>query len=128
MLICQYYFSAPPVPPQAPAVSLQNVAPRPNLEFLDPWRGHDLADEIADVLDRFAALDPEPAEKNTHAKTFDGGTVEAEAIPAHVTRRLVREAIEQHLDLREVEVMQIAETSEAEYLERLAEVLEEDAA
>ena len=55
------------------------------------------------------------------------GTVEAEAIPANVTRRLVREAIEQHLDLREVEVMQTAEASEAEWLEGLARVLEEAA-
>ena len=73
-------------------------------------------------------LPTKPAKNTTHVKNFDGGTVEAEAIPANITRRLVHEAIEQHLDLREVKVMQAAEESEAEWLERLAEVLEEDAA
>ena len=65
--------------------------------------------------------------KTTHARKFDGGTVEAEAIPANVTRRLVREAIEQHLDLREVKVMQAAEISEAEYLIAVAKAMEEAA-
>ncbi len=74
------------------------------------------------------ALPTKPAKNTTHAKNFDGGTVEAEAIPARVTRQLVRDAIEQHLDLREVEVIKTAETSEAEYLEAIADALEKDAA
>ena len=68
-------------------------------------------------------LPTKPAKASTHAKNFKGGTIEAEAIPAHVARQLVREAIERHLDMREVEVMQAAEVSEAEYLVGLAQAI-----
>lgn len=68
-------------------------------------------------------LPTKPAKKTTHSKGFTGGTVEAEAIPAHVTRRLLREAIESHLDLHEVEVMKVAEESEASLLESLADAI-----
>ena len=69
-------------------------------------------------------LPTKPAKKTTHARGFRGGTVEAEAIPANVTRRLVREAIEQHLDLNETRVMREAEKSEADHLLNIAEALE----
>ena len=62
------------------------------------------------------------------ARDWAGGTVEAEAVPAHVTRRLVREAIEQHLDLQEVKVMRSAEQSERDHLDWMADILENGAA
>ena len=72
-------------------------------------------------------LPTKPAKKNnSHAKNFKGGTVEAEAIPARRTRRIVRERIEQHLDDNEVLVMRAAEESEADYLINLADVLAEE--
>ncbi len=72
------------------------------------------------------SLPTKPAKATTHSKGFTGGTVEAEAIPASVTRALVREAIESHLDMREVEVMQEAEDSERAYLHSLADALGRD--
>jgi hypothetical protein len=68
-------------------------------------------------------LPTKPAKRSTHSRGFKGGTVEAEAIPAHITRRLVREAIEQHLDLREVEVLETAEESERAWLMDVAEAM-----
>jgi hypothetical protein len=70
-------------------------------------------------------LPTKPAKKKTtHARDWKGGTVEAEAVPARVTRQIVREAIEQHLDLHEVGVMEIAEESEREWLTTMAESME----
>jgi hypothetical protein len=70
-------------------------------------------------------LPTKPVKKTTHASGFTGGTVEAEAIPAATTRRLVREAIEQHLDMREVEVMREAERSEAALLHSFADKIKQ---
>lgn len=71
-------------------------------------------------------LPTKPPKSSTHSRGFTGGTVEAEAIPAHRTRQIVREAIEQHLDMREVEVMREAEASEAEIIRNVARILRED--
>lgn len=73
-------------------------------------------------------LPTKPPKKTTHARGFKGGTVEAEAIPASRTRQLVRDAIEQHLDLGEVRGLRVAEDSEAQYLHDLADVIEAEAA
>ena len=62
--------------------------------------------------------------ESSHARGWTGGTVEAEAVAARVTRRLVREAIEQHLDLREVRGLEAAEESERDGLLVLAAGLE----
>ena len=69
-------------------------------------------------------LPTKPAKKTTHAARFSGGTVEAEAIPANVTRQILQQAIEQHLNVREVEVMRAAEESEANELLRIATIVE----
>ena len=69
-------------------------------------------------------LPTKPVKKTTHAKGFTGGTVESEAIPAATTRRIVRESIEQHLDMSEVAVMREAEQSEAALLHNIAEQIE----
>ena len=69
------------------------------------------------------SLQTKPAKKSTHSKQFSGGTVEAEAVPSELARRLVREAIEQHLDQREVRVLKEAEKSEAGWLDAIAEAV-----
>ncbi len=69
-------------------------------------------------------LPTKPAKRSSHSRGFQGGTVEAEAIPARIARRLLRETIEQHLDLHEVEVMETAEESERDWLLRIAEAME----
>ena len=56
---------------------------------------------------------------------FVGGTVEAEAVPARETRRILREAIEQHLDMHEVDIMRTAEESERGILRHTAAQLDE---
>ncbi|MBT3929042.1 MAG: hypothetical protein HOM52_12830 [Rhodospirillaceae bacterium] len=65
-------------------------------------------------------LPTKPPKKSTHSNGWKGGTVEAEAIPAKRTRKLVREAIEKHLDMREVSVIRVAEESERSALFSLA--------
>jgi hypothetical protein len=70
-------------------------------------------------------LPTKPAKKqSTHARAWDGGTVEAEAVPARITRQIVREAIERHLDLHEVGVMETTEESEREWLTAIAKSME----
>jgi hypothetical protein len=70
-------------------------------------------------------LPTKPAKKKTtHARNWEGGTVEVEAVPARLARQIVREAIEQHLNLREVEVMEAAEESEREWLTAIAKSME----
>lgn len=69
-------------------------------------------------------LPTKPAKRTTHAKSFRGGTVEAEAVPASLTRQILRQAIESHLDLREVEAMRVAEQSESELLKSIADRFE----
>ena len=82
-----------------------------------------VADDRVDFLS-----DHYKPKKTTHARGFTGGTVEAEAISASVTRRIVREAVEQHLDLREVEVMEVAEDSERAMLNALANTFKGESA
>lgn len=78
----------------------------------------------ADVTVRRIAVTTEQVERwnlptrptkrtDSRAKTFHGGSVELDAIPPATLRRLVREAIEQHIDPD-----QLAETKRTEQLER----------
>ena len=78
-------------------------------------------DQIAEM-----GLPTKPAKRSTHSKGFVGGTVEAEAVPAHVARRILREAIEQHLDMHEVRIMRTAEESERGILRYTAERLSDE--
>jgi siroheme synthase (precorrin-2 oxidase/ferrochelatase) len=52
-----------------------------------------------------------------------GETVEAEAMPAVILRRLLREKIESFLPPRALEVARAAETSEREHLRRWADLM-----
>lgn len=60
---------------------------------------------------------------DSRSKSFRGDSVELDAIPASVLRRLVRNCIEQHIDLQR---WQEVETLEAEELATLAELLSQD--
>ena len=57
---------------------------------------------------------------DTRAKKFNGTSVELDAIPAHQLRALVRERIERHVDKRQLEILQIAEASEREFLAKIS--------
>ena len=69
---------------------------------------------------RDMALPAKPAKKTTHAKSFAGGTVEIEAIPARVLRSMVAECIEEHIDPHQLAVIVAAEESERSILETWA--------
>lgn len=51
-------------------------------------------------------------------------TVEAEAMPAHIIRQILREAIEQHLPQDALRVAKVAEESEKAHLVRMAEMID----
>lgn len=62
---------------------------------------------------------------DSRAKTFEGESVEVDAIPPAGLRRLVRSKIESHINREALATLQIAEESERSYLENLAKRLEE---
>jgi hypothetical protein len=53
---------------------------------------------------------------NTHARSFDGDSVELDALEPRVLRDLVRKAIERHVSPADTEALRIAEDSEREML------------
>jgi hypothetical protein len=63
---------------------------------------------------------PTKREGNTHAKGFEGDSVELDALPSSDLRELVRECIEWHINPSALETLREAEQSEREILERLA--------
>jgi hypothetical protein len=63
---------------------------------------------------------PTKREGNSHAKDFQGRSVELDAIPAGRLRQLVRDAISQHVDTGALHAVQVAEASEMEALRRMA--------
>jgi hypothetical protein len=62
---------------------------------------------------------PTKKKGNTHAKGFEGRSVEVDAIPAARLRQLVRDCIEQHVDQEQYRVTQSAERREREILSKL---------
>ena len=60
---------------------------------------------------------------DTRAKKFSGESVELDAIPAHQLRELIREAIERHVDQRQLRIIRAAEELERETLGRWAEII-----
>jgi hypothetical protein len=59
---------------------------------------------------------PTKREGNTHAKDFVGDSVELDALPVDVLQGLIRSAIEQHIDKRQLEITKLAEQSERDAL------------
>jgi hypothetical protein len=59
---------------------------------------------------------PTKREGNRHAKTFDGDSVELDALPPRILRDMVREVIERHISLADTMALRAAEDSERELL------------
>jgi hypothetical protein len=68
---------------------------------------------------------PTKRDGNTHARSFEGDSVELDALPPHVLRGMVRNVIERHITPRSVEVLRAAEASEREALRMWAAELPE---
>jgi hypothetical protein len=58
------------------------------------------------------------SEGNTHAKNFKGDSVEVDAIEPSKLQELVGECIEQHVDMRQLEIIRAAEASEKAMLDK----------
>lgn len=58
--------------------------------------------------------------KDSRAGSFEGESVEVDAIPAPLLRELIEDAIVQHIDAHHLEVTRAAEESEREILRRIA--------
>jgi hypothetical protein len=61
--------------------------------------------------------------KNTHARDFDGDSVELDAIPAATLRAMVRECIVQHIDQAALDEIREAEEADQEKLFQIAKRL-----
>lgn len=67
-------------------------------------------------------LPTRPTKKtDSRSKTFSGESVEVDAIPPLTLRKMARKKIVSHLDLRELERLEVAEEAERETLRRFAE-------
>jgi hypothetical protein len=66
---------------------------------------------------------PTKRDKNMHAKTFKGDSVEVDAIEPTKLRSMVRECIEQHVDMDALDVLKTAEESEKQMAERLLQAI-----
>lgn len=62
---------------------------------------------------------PTKREGNTHAKNFQGESVEVDTLPVDALQQLVRNAIEQHIDQRQLMITRVAEVSERAALQML---------
>ena len=70
-------------------------------------------------------LPTRPTKKtDSRSKNFKGESVEVDAIEPERLRGLVRDCIEQHVDQKALEVVEVAEESEREILERMAAIAE----
>jgi hypothetical protein len=63
---------------------------------------------------------PTKREGNRHAHSFEGNSVELDALPSSELRALVRSCIEQHISLYSLNTLREAEQSERSILEQLA--------
>ncbi len=59
---------------------------------------------------------PTKREGNRHAESFEGDSVELDALPPRVLREMVTEVIEQHISPEETENLRVVEDSERELL------------
>ena len=63
---------------------------------------------------------PTKRDGNMHAHSFEGDSVELDALPSSELRSMVRECIERHISKQQLEILREAERSEREGLEQLA--------
>ena len=70
---------------------------------------------------------PTKRQGNTHAASFEGDSVELDALPPHELRSMVRDCIERHISERELEGLRAAKESERGLLKAWADRIEEDA-
>lgn len=82
-------------------------------------------ERIAINAEQIAEYDlPEKPRKDSDRRSLQvKRTVEAEAMPAHILRSLLRDAVEALLPLDALHVAKVAEASEREHLERMAQML-----
>jgi hypothetical protein len=66
---------------------------------------------------------PTKRDGNRHADSFDGDSVELDALPPDELRSMVRAAVEEHISPRAVEILRAAEESERDLIRSLAESL-----
>jgi hypothetical protein len=59
---------------------------------------------------------PTKRDGNSHAKDFRGDSVEVDALPVDVLQELARNAIEEHIDPRQLAITRVAEKSERQML------------
>jgi hypothetical protein len=71
---------------------------------------------------------PTKREGNTHALSFEGRSVELDALPSRILRQLVTDCIERHITADELDVLRAAEESERELIEQFAEQAEQEGA
>jgi hypothetical protein len=64
---------------------------------------------------------PTKREGNRHAHKFEGDSVELDALPSGELRALVRDCIERHISPAALDMLRVAEESEREILEQLAD-------
>lgn len=69
-------------------------------------------------------LPTKPGKAGDRRGGFTGGTVEAEAMPAKIMRKLISDKIETFIDPRELATLEAAEESEREWLHSIADVME----
>jgi hypothetical protein len=98
-------------------------------EFLDDWNcgGYPTFQRLAvtPAQIREMSLPTRPTKQNdTRAARFHGGSVEVDAIPAPTLRRIVEDAITQHIDPVALEMTRMAERSERETLTRMRSMME----
>ncbi len=94
--------------------SLRRYAPDADVTF----------ERLAVTPDQIKAFElptrPTKLKGNPHAKGFEGKSVEVDALPIDVLQQLVRDAIEQHIDQRQLAITKKAEASERKAAEFLS--------
>jgi hypothetical protein len=70
---------------------------------------------------------PTKREGNSHARAFEGRSVELDALPSRILRQLVTDCIERHITADQLEILRTAEESERELIEQFANQAAHDA-
>ena len=79
---------------------------------------------LPEQIDQYNLASRPTKKTDTRAKSFEGASVEAEAMPPHLLRSICRDAIEQHIPAGWIRQNRIVENSERELLEWRTRMLE----